>query len=162
MRIFILLIIFFFAFSLTCLAQEKESLVDRAIASTFKGLARAYITTTDVNKLKKDSIDKLDKMDEKKFSKRYAEVYEVIKELPIKLKSRYGVTEAMTKEQAIHNINSLDKKKIYEGIDAIPDTFIVKQFRQYLDKEKQLVQGNNVLDQINKLWNTMMKKVGIS
>jgi len=149
-------------FKTTAFAQEKVVMEDKIIGSTFKALAKAFIVIADINKLKKNGIDKLNKMDEEKFQRRYAKVYEVIKDLPFRLKVSYGVTEHMTKEQAIKNIESLDKKKIYEIIDLVPDTIIANNFKQYLNKRKQVTQKSNIVEQINKFWNKMLEKINVS
>lgn len=163
MRFIIVTLILMFAiwlsFQSCAFAQEEVKVEDMIIGSIFKGLAKVYVTVTDMNKLKKDNIDKLNKMDMEKFQKRYAKIYEVIKAWPPTLKSNYRVTEHMTREQAIKNIESFDKKKIYEMIDAIPDTIITKQFKKYLSEEKQEMQKSNLAEQINKFWNKMLEKV---
>lgn len=139
-------------------AQEKVSLEDRLISSTFKTLAKTFVTAVDIKKLKKDNIAKLNKMDKEKFQKRYLKVYEVIKDLPFSLKVRYGVTRQMNKERAIKIVEALDKKKMYEIIDAVPDRVIANQFRQYLSEKKQKIEKSNLLEQINKLWYKMTEK----
>ena len=143
-------------------AQEKVNIEEKIIGSTFKTLAKAFVVMVDMDKLKKNNIEKLSKMDEEKFRRRYAKVYEAIKDLPPKLKDSYGITEAMAKEQAIKNIESFDKKKIYETIDSIPDTIIVKQFKQYLSEKKQEMRKGGLVEQINKLWDKMIRKVNVS
>ncbi len=142
-------------------AQENVSMEDKIIGSTFKTLAKAFVVMADIEKLKKNNIDKLNKMDKDKFKRRYTKVYEVIKDLPPKVKVSYGITEHMPKEQVITNIESLDKKKIYETIDSIPDTIIAKQFKQYLSEKKQEIQKSNMVEQVNKFWNKMIEKVNI-
>lgn len=149
-------------FQTYALAQEKISMADRIISSTFKNLAKAFVATTDINNFKKCNIDKLNKMDEKKFRKQYAKAYKVIKDLPPALKGSFRITEDMNKEQVIKNIESLDKKKMYKTIDSIPDTIIAGQFRQYLNEKKQEIQKSNVVEQINMVWNTIIKKVSPS
>jgi hypothetical protein len=141
------------------LAQENVSIEDRIIGATFKTLAKAFVAVTDINKLKKDNIDRLKKMDEDKFKRQYAKAYKVIKDLPPEFKVAYGITEHMAKEQAIKDIESLDKKKIYETIDSIPDTIIARQFKQYLSEKKQEMQKSNLVEQINSFWNKIIGKV---
>ncbi len=143
-------------------AQENASIGNRIIGSTFKTLAKAFVAMADINKLKKDNVDRLNKMEEERFRKQYAKVYGVIKDLPPKLKVTYGITEHMTKEQAIKNIESLDKKKIYETIDSVPDTIIANQFKQYLSGKKQEIQKSNVVEQISNFWNKMIGKINAS
>lgn len=155
----ILILVIGLSFQSCAFAKEKVSIGNMIIGSIFKGLAKAYVTMTDIDKLKKDNIDKLNKMDAEKFQRRYAKVYEVIKDLPSDLKVSYGVTEHMTKEQVIKNIESFDKEKINGTIDSIPDTIIVKQFKKYLSEKKQEIQKSNLAEQINKFWNKIIEKV---
>lgn len=153
------LLIFLLSFPFVCFAQEKSSMEDRIIGSTFKALAKALTVTVDVNKLKEANINKLAGMEEEKFKKRYAKVYAAIKELPPGLKVRYGITEQMTKERVIEDIKSLDKKNINEAIDSIPDRVIAKQFKQYISEKRQLLANSDVVGQINECWNKIMSKV---
>lgn len=139
-------------------AQEKESIEDRIIGSTFKTLAKAYVAIADINKLQKSNIDKLNNMDEEKFERRYVKVYEVIKDLPSSLRTRHKVTGHMTKQEAVQNIQSLNKKKICEIIDFVPDTIIANHFKQYLKKKKQEIQKSNIVAQVQDFWNKIIKK----
>lgn len=157
---FILLLILSLCSQSYIFAEEKVGIEDRLIGSTFKTLAKAFVVIADINKLKKDNIDKISKLDKDKFRIRYAKVYKAIKDLPYQLKVDYGISENMTKEQVIRNVRSLDKKRIYEIIDAVPDKIITKQFKQYLYDKKQEIQKSSLVEQINKFWNGMLKKIG--
>ena len=139
-------------------AQEKVRVEDRMIGSAFKALAKAFVMAVDIDRLKKDNADKLKKMNEAKFNKKYAAAFKVIKDLPPKLKADYGITESMTKERAIQNIESLDKKKVYEMIDSIPDEIIAGQFKQYLREKKEEIEKSGIVEQINKFWNKIIGK----
>ncbi len=147
------------SFQSCAFAQEEVKVEDKIIGSIFKGLAKLYVASADLNQLKKDHIDKLNELDLEKFQNRYAKIYAVIKDWPPALKSNYRVTEHMTREQAIETIESVDKKKIYEMIDAVPDTVISKKFKNYLSQEKQEMQESGLAEQIKKFWNKMLEKV---
>ena len=140
-------------------AQERAKAQDKIIGSMFKGLAKAYVTVTDLDKLKKNNIEELNQMDMERFKNRYARIYEVIKDWPDALKSNYKVAEQMTKEQAIKNIESIDKGKIYEMIDATSDTVIVEQFKKYLNAEGQEAQKSSLPEKINKVWDKILGKL---
>ncbi|MDO8662992.1 MAG: hypothetical protein Q7K98_07240 [Candidatus Omnitrophota bacterium] len=157
-----LLLILNLCFQGLIFAEEKAKMEDGIIGSTFKVLAKTFVSVADINKIKKNNIDRLNKMKEEKFKKRYAEVYKVIKDLPVELKIRYGITETMTKEQAIRNIESPDKKIIYEMINSIPDAIIANQFKQYLSGKKQEIQKSNVVEQINKFWKNLIAKTNMA
>ncbi len=133
---------------------RKPSVSDKLIGSTFKTLAKTFVATVDIEKLKKNNIEKLNKKDEAKFRKQYVKIYKVVKDCP-SLAKRYGLSENLTKEQAIEKINSLKKKDMYTALDLMPDTVIADQFRQYLQEKKQEIQHSNVAGQIKQLWDKM-------
>lgn len=139
-------------------AQDKLGLDDRIIASTFKGLAKAFVASSDIKKLKKDGIAKLEKMDEEKFKARYRKVFAVIKNLPPMLRLQYGITENLPPQQAIVNIRLLDKNRIYEAIDAVPDAVIAAEFKRYLYQKEQGVKNSPTIESINKLWNRIIAR----
>jgi len=162
-RFFALLLIAGLFFNNYAFAQESPiSLEDKIIGSTFKALARTFVFMVDINKLRKDNIAKLNKMDNDKFRKRYAKVYKVIKDLPYSLRYRYKINEYTTKEQAIMDVESLDKDEIYQIIDAVPDDTIACQFKQHLRYKKQTVQKDNLITQINNYWNDLLKKINLT
>lgn len=138
-------------------AQEEINAEDKIIGSTFKTLAKAFVAVVDLDKLKASNVNKLGKMDEKKFNRRYIKVYESIKDLPFNLKFSYGITVDMRKEQAIKNIESLDKNKIYAIIDSVPDAFIARQFNRYINEKKQDIKKINLAGEINKLWSKIIE-----
>ena len=155
----ILILIIGLSFQSPAFAQGKVRIEDMIIGSIFKNLAKAFIAATDINKLKKDNIDKLNKMDANKFRRRYAKVFEVIKDLPPDFKISYGVSEQMAKEQLIKDIESFDRRRMNEAIDSIPETIIVKQFKKYLSEKKQEIQKGKLTEQINKFWNKVVDKI---
>lgn len=155
----ILLLVIGLGFQGCAFATEQVSLQDKAIGSAFKTLAKGFVVIADINKIKKDNISKINKLKPGKYKRKYAEVYEVIKELPSELKIKYGIIQDMSKEQLIKEIEALDKKKIYKLIEAIPDTFIAKEFNIYLNEKKQGAQKNDLIKEINELWSKMSVKV---
>lgn len=154
-----LLLILAFCFQGLIFAQEKANVEDRIVGLSFKSLAKAFVAISDIDKVKKNNIDKLKKINEDKFKQRYVKVYRIIKDLPVELKVKYGITEAMTKERVIKDVESLDKNKTYEIIDAIPDAIIAEQFKEYLREKKQEIQKSSLIEQINMFWNKITEKV---
>lgn len=140
--------------------QEKAVPIDNIIGSTFKTLAKAFVSTSDIEKIKKNNIEKLKKMDEANFRKRYNRIFNTIKDAPF-LKDSYGLTQDLTKQEAIEKICSLDKKKIYAVLNSVPNTFIANQFRLYLTEKKQEIQKSNIAVQIRQLWNKIKAKACI-
>jgi hypothetical protein len=140
-------------------AQEKASLQDKIIGSTFKALARGFVTVIDMDKFKRDSIRKINKKSPDKYKKEYAKVYEVIRELPPELKIKYGIVENMSRAEVIRNIESLDKKKACLLINSIPDAIIAKEFKKYLNTKKRKVQESNLVKEIHEFWDKALAKV---
>lgn len=162
-KVFALLLFCAVLFNGYIFAQEPAaSLEDKIISSTFKVLAKAFVLTTDIDKLKRENIAKLAKMDDEKFQMRYSKVYALAKDLPQSLKSRYKFTENMSKEQAIKDIKLLDKDRIYEIIDLVPDKIIADEFRLRLRYRKQKVPNENLIAQIHSYWDDLMKKLNLS
>lgn len=131
---------------------------EKIIGSTFKTLAKGFTVAADIQKLKEGNIRKLNQMSQDKFNRRYDQVYPVLKELPIELKTAYGVTGQMSKEQAIRNTASLDKKKIMQLIDAVPDRVIAQLFKDYLRQAKENIAGSNLVMQVKKTWQKITVK----
>ncbi|PIU83702.1 MAG: hypothetical protein COS68_02655 [Elusimicrobia bacterium CG06_land_8_20_14_3_00_38_11] len=131
-------------------AEEKSGWGDTVIGFTFKTLSKSYLAAADINKLKKNGINKLLKMSDEKFRKRYAEVYAVIKDLPPPVRTKYGLTEKMTKKQAIKSLAGLDKKQIYEIINAVPNSVIAERFREAVAGDKGS-KPSGITDQISGL-----------
>jgi len=128
------------------------------IGSTFKALAKAFVVVVDLNKVKKSNIKKIQKMDNEKFKKRQAAIYDVLKDLPLELKEKYGIVEQMPKEQLVRIMNSLDKNKIYDMINDIPDYFIAYQFKKYIKEKGKDIENSSIVAEVNKFWNSMIKK----
>ena len=133
-RIILFLVIGFQSYAF---ALEEISLQDKAIGSTFKTLAKGFVAVMNIDKFKNDNISKINKLSPDKYKRKYAKVYEVIKELPPELKIKYGIISDMPKELLINRIESLDKKKIYEAIDLIPNNIIAKEFKSILIKRNK-------------------------
>lgn len=143
-------------------AQEQVNLGDKIIGSTFKNLAKTFIASADINALKQNNINRLESMDEEKFNRHYAEAYEIIKNLPGELKYQYGISGNLSKQEAIELIRSVDKKSLYEMIDAVPDKTIALEFKQYLDQEKVRIQKSNIAQEISKFWNNVVNTASAS
>jgi len=154
----ILLLVISLGFQSCAFAVEKVSLQDKAIGSTFKTLAKGFVVVMNIDQFKKDNITQLNKLRPDKYRKKYAKVYEAIKELPPNLKVKYGIMEDMPREQLIKEIESLDKKKMYEAIDSVPNTIIAKEFKRYLNEKRQGIQESNSVKQINEFWNKVLAK----
>jgi hypothetical protein len=100
-------------------------------------------------------------MDEEKFQRRYARVYQVIKDAPPVL-SRYGFKEEMAKSAVINKIKSMEKKEMSGVIDSIPDAVIASQFKLYLNEKKQPLVKSNPVEQITGFWNKLIVNTGLN
>lgn len=135
----------------------QVSISDSLIGATFKGLAKAFVATADIEKLKKANIEKLEKKDEARFRKQYLKIYDVAKDCPA-LSKRYGLNEDLSKEQAIDEIKAIKKEDMYAALDLMPDSVIANQFRIYLKGQKQKMEKSNLVKQIEQLWNKMTSR----
>lgn len=131
---------------------QKLPVSDRLIASTLKTLARTYAAVIDLEKIKAAQIHHLEGMTPQKFKKHFNKIQSVVSSLPYQFKTQYGFKEEMTKEEVILEIKKLDKKKINQMIEDIPDSFIAFQFKQYLNDLKQDMGESNVVQKIHEFW----------
>lgn len=143
-------------------AKDKTTMQDKIIGSTFKAAAKGFVAVADLDKVKQDNIYKINKMEEDKFRRRYAEIHKAIEGLPQEIKSVYGISENMTKEEVIKDIKCLDKDKIYKIIDAVPDKVIAGQFRQYISRKKSEIQNSNLAGQVNNVWAKLIARLNYS
>ncbi len=133
-------------------AQEKPSLSDLFISAAIKTMARTFVALEDIDKLKQDNIADLSRMEDLRFQKRYAKAYAVLKDLPENTRSKYNIRYDITKEEAIKQLENLDKKKIYKVIDELPDYLVAREFRLYVSRHTREFQEHNILEQINIFW----------
>lgn len=117
--------------------SAEAGIGEKVIGSTIKGVVKAYVAIINIEAKKKNIIDKLQKMDEKKYRKKYTRLYVLIKDLPPHLKATYKVTPHMSKGQMIKNVQSVDKKTVYKTINSIPDETLTGLFKQYLKEVGQ-------------------------
>ena len=139
-------------------ADGVNSFGDNSIAVTIKVLAKAFVQTADLEKIKTKHVKSLLKMNEEKFQKRYSEIYDVLKDIPLELRTHYGVTEHMTKEEVIRDVRSLDKKDLIQIIDGIPDQAVIKHVKNYLRHKADQAKDQIFLQQIDSLWKRIIQK----
>jgi hypothetical protein len=112
----------------------------------------------DMDKLKKESIAKLERMNDLKFQQRYLKVYPALKDLPDAVKKKYAIQEDMSRQEAISQLKKLNKQMAYEVIDRLPDSAIAGQFRRYLLRHAQELEKRNLLEQINIFWSRITQR----
>jgi hypothetical protein len=139
-------------------AAENASVEAKVIGATFKTLAKAYVATTDIEKLKVKKIQRIESMNEEWFAEKYAEIYPDIRKMPPAIPKKYGVTERMTQAQAIRIIRTLDKKKLYEIIDNVPDAVIAEKFNEQF-REDGTAEHVSLQDKIARAWDKLLIKI---
>ena len=105
---------------------------EKVIGTTIKTVVKTVVAATNLEKLKKKIVYKLDRMDEKEFRARYAKFYKLIKDLPQDIKAKYKVTPRMSKLQMTKNISSATKKEIYRIVNRTSDKTVTALFKEYL------------------------------
>lgn len=138
-----------------CADEKKVAAEDALIGSTFKTLAKLFISAQNKDRL----MEKLNRMDEQKFQRRYARVYPVIKDAPA-IVNHYGFKEKTPKPEVISKIKGMDKKDMLAAVDAIPDKAIARQFKLYLLEKKQSLQKSGSVEQITEIWNRLIGNMG--
>ena len=126
--ILILMMLFFFQGP----ASAEAGIGEKLLGTTVKAAVKMYVAMRNLEKIKEKIIAKVGKADEEEFRIKYAQLYELAKDLPPDIKATYKITPDMTKAQLIKNIRSVDKKTIYKIINRIPDKTIAGLFKQYL------------------------------
>lgn len=122
---------------LRCPISAEAGVGEKFVGTTIKGVVKTYVTLINIEAKKQKIIAKLRGMDEDKYRRKYAKLYVLIKDLPPHLKAAYKVTPHMSKEQMIKNMQSVDKKTIYETINSIPNKTVAELFKQYLKEMGQ-------------------------
>lgn len=136
MKVRITLLLAVILFFQSSVYAETATIKQKVVSKTIKIVARIAVATTNIEKTKKRIVNKLRLMGDEQFRARYDKFYELVNDIPQDLKSIYKVTSAMTREQMIENIQSMDKKKIYEIISSIPDKTVAELFNEYRRESK--------------------------
>lgn len=144
------------------LADTAPTLEDKAIGSVLKSLARAFTAMADLDRLKKDNIAKIKRMDEEKFKKRRDNICDALKDMPDEIKNKHKLSREMGKETVIKEIQSLDKAEIYRIIDSAPDKMLSGMFKQHLARAKQKIQSSSLVVQVRKFWDNLIKKMSVT
>ena len=109
------------------------------VSLIFKTIAKVFVYTIDLEKLKRENIDRISSINDEGFRQRYLDFYEHIYDYKFMV-DKYGLSSQLDKKGAIERINSLDKLKLYEIIDRLPDSIIIREVKKYLDQHKLLPQ----------------------
>jgi rhamnose utilization protein RhaD (predicted bifunctional aldolase and dehydrogenase) len=155
-----IVLVFVLILSLTgvVFAAENASVESKMVGATFKTLAKAYVATTDIEKLKAKKIQRIESMSEEWFAEKYDEVYPDIRKMPPSILKKYRVTEQLNKAQAIRIIRTLDKKKLYEIIDNVPDAVIAQKFNEQFGEDGS-AEHVSLQDRIARAWDKFLVKI---
>ena len=133
-------------------AQKAVSVEDKTVASSFKMLATAFVAMSDTDQIRDDTVKRLRTMDAGAYQARYGKVLRVIGLLPADVKTSYGLSEKMTKEQAADTFAQWNKKRFMGFIEAIPDEVVAGQFKYYLKKLQQESQSGDIMVLVRQFW----------
>ncbi len=133
-------------------AKDDLSVEDQLVGVMFKNLAKAYVSVSDYERLKKDTILRLKGMEDERFKACYAKSLAVISEFPQEVKIKYGINENMKRRDAIKKLGKWDKKKVCQIIDSVPEGVIAKHFKEYIRKRDPEVKKSNLLSQVKGFW----------
>ncbi|MEE8317827.1 MAG: hypothetical protein V3S13_02830 [Candidatus Omnitrophota bacterium] len=132
MRIKIALLLAGILFFQNSASLEASTIKEKVVGKTIKTVVRITLLTTNIKKVKKKLVGKLEAIEDGEFKERYARFYELVKDLPPDIKATYEVAPNMTRDQMIKNIESVDKKEIYKIIRSISDKTTTELFEEYL------------------------------
>lgn len=120
--------------------EENElSMADKAVAMTMRTMAKAILAKSDVPKLQKQEIDRINTLNDAQFAAHYAEMYSAIK----MTRARYGFRKQMTKTQVIKAVSKLNEEKITDMIDSTPDEEVLKVYNDEVARlGKRMPDGN--------------------
>jgi hypothetical protein len=137
---------------------SAQTVQDRLISSTFKTLAKTYISTTDFNSLKKNTLARLTQLDTEAFHQKYPRTLQVISDSPA-LKKQFGLNPGMSVGQAMLFIRSLDKKKVSAMIDAVPDQVVARHVMEDMASATKSVNSKNIGDQVAAVWSNLQDRL---
>ena len=137
-------------------AATEPAVDQQIISAVLKSLARAFIATADIEKIKRENIAKIERMRQDKFEVRRAKIMQAVKDMPAPIKEKYLLSENMSKDDAIMAIYLLDKKRLYEIIDAAPDAMLARLFKEHVSRTSQQIQSSQLAVQIRKIWDNFI------
>jgi hypothetical protein len=135
--------------------SHATTLREFLVGGTIKNLAKVFVKTSNLPKLKTKYINKIATMRDDKFRKYYTKFYVVYKQLPVDLKESYVFTENATKAEIVAMIKKVDKRDLLVIIDKIPSEFIVDQTKHY---SRPKGKGQEPVDE-RYLWKRIIEKV---
>ncbi len=138
--------------------EAKGSIYDVVVGGTIKTLARVFVKTSNLPKLKAKYIKKIITMREDKFQKYYGKFFVVYKQLPDNIKQYYVFTENTSKTDVINMIDQVNKRDLLKIINKVPSEFIMQQTRQYYHPSQDHMPGNTSVNETF-LWKKLIQKI---
>ena len=137
--------------------NDNNKFSDTIIANTLKSIAKAYVSTANLDNLIKKLTSSINNMSEETFRKKYLTIYPIIRQSP-GLASMYP--ESLSKKRAKAIIYGIDKDKIYKTIDALSNKAIAEKCVSYINKRSAKTKSSS--DKLNGLWNNTLSWLGIN
>ena len=134
------------------------NLYDFVVGGTIKNLAKIYVKTSNLPKLKAKYIKKIANMKEDKFKKHYMKFYEVYKDLPTALKQKYVFTDTPNKAEIIHSIDTVNKRDLITIINKIPSDFITKKAKIYAQPSQEQLSNHSQMNGAS-IWGSLVQKI---
>jgi len=137
---------------------EKESFGEAAVGTTLKVMAKAYVTTMDLKKLKKRHTERIEKMDEQSFQAAYNNTLTIVRYSP-KLRSDFGLADDLGREEALERLRKLDKKTLCRMIDAVPDKVLIAKFKAFSSRHSDELAGKDTAAQLQAGWKSFTTRL---
>lgn len=153
-NISLILIILLFAFPSN--SRADATLYDLVVGGTIKNMAKIYVVTSNLPKLKAKYVKKITTMKEEKFQKNYRKFYVVFEHLPPAIKQGYDFTPNTKRAELIQVINHISKKDLISIINKIPSEMITRQAKSY--SQPKQVSGQASVDEMF-FWHRLVEKI---
>jgi hypothetical protein len=138
--------------------EESTWLGDKMIASSVRVMAKTYVRTTNLKKLKRTHIERIKQQDDDTFHTYYTHTLDVIKNSP-RLKGEFALDENMSRQQAMERLQKIDKDTLCRIIDAVPDSVIAVRFRAYTASRNDELKGKDVTQRIETGWKSIQQRL---
>ncbi len=140
---------------------NARGLLDETIGVIVKTVASTYVNFYDFESKRAKALSALEKVDDKNFSKYYAQEYHhVTNQIPYEILPYCGIPSSMSKSGAISYVSSMSKERVKQIIDSVPNAIAGQCFRRLVSyklhgnpSEAEVTQAANEYAQetINKL-----------
>ncbi len=137
---------------------RAQTLQERLISSTFKTLAKTYVSASDMEKLKKNTLESMAGLDTGEFRAKYPRTLQLIGESPA-LAKQFGLRPDMSVEQARSFVRSMNKKKACMVIDAAADGAVARHVLEDISRRAKAAGSNNIADQVSAVWRALQDRL---